>query len=54
MQLVAMMLFAFFVSVVFAIISKSTPSERFWYGTKIFFGFMGIGLMVAYLMYPFS
>jgi hypothetical protein len=54
MQLVAMMVFAFFVSAVFAIISKNTPVERFWYGAKIFFAFMGIGLMVAYVMYPFN
>ncbi len=54
MHLVAMVLFAFFVSVVFAVISKNTPRERRRYGVKVFLAFMGIGLVLAYVMYPIS
>lgn len=54
MHLLAMILFAFFVAVVFAIISKDTSYERFTYGAKVFFAFLGIGLALAWIMYPFS
>ena len=51
MHLLAMTAFALIVSVVFAIISKHTPAERFRYGVKVFLSFMGIGLGLAYVMY---
>lgn len=54
MHLIAMTLFAGFVAVVFAIISKNTPREQVAYGVKIFFAFMGIGLALAWVMYPIS
>jgi len=54
MHVLAMTLFALFVAVVFAIITKNTSRERSGYGVKIFFAFMGIGLALAWVMYPIS
>jgi undecaprenyl pyrophosphate phosphatase UppP len=54
MHLAAMTLFAFFVAVVFGIVSKDTSREQFRYGVKVFFAFMGIGLALAWVMYPIS
>jgi hypothetical protein len=48
----AMVLFAFFVSVVFGVLSKDTPRDRFIYGAKTFGAFVGIGLLLAWIMYP--
>lgn len=47
----AMLLFAFLVSVVFGILSKDTPRERLLYGTKVFGAFVGIALVLGWLMY---
>lgn len=54
MHVLATILFAFFVAAVFAIISKHTPRERFAYGVKVFFAFIGIGLALAWVMYLIS
>jgi hypothetical protein len=54
MHMVAMTLFALVVAVAFALISKNAPREQFVYGARIFFAFMGIGLLLAWLMYPIS
>jgi len=48
----AMFLFAFLVSVVFAVIAKNTPRERLLYGVKSFALFIGIALLIGWLMYP--
>lgn len=48
-----MVLFAFLVSVVFGVIAKNTPRERFFYGLKSFALFIGIALLIGWLMYPF-
>lgn len=49
----ALVLFAFFVSVVFAILSRDTPRAQVMYGLKVFLSFVGIALALAWLMYPF-
>ncbi len=49
----ALLLFAFFVSVVFAVLSKDTPRERLIYGLKVFLAFVGVALALGWLMYPF-
>jgi ABC-type uncharacterized transport system permease subunit len=49
--MVAMGLFAFLVSVVFAVLSKNTPREQVVYGAKVFAAFVGIALMLGWLMY---
>jgi putative Mn2+ efflux pump MntP len=49
----AMVLFAFLVSVVFGVLSKDTPRARLIYGAKSFGTFIGIALLIGWLMYPF-
>ncbi len=49
----AMVLFAFLVSVVFGTIAKNTTRERIVYGAKSFALFVGIALLLGWLMYPF-
>ncbi len=46
-----MILFAAFVAVVFGIVGREKPFERFTYGTKIFAEFVGIGLALAWVLY---
>jgi len=48
-----MALFAFFVSLVFAVLAKDTPREQLRLGGLMFVGFMLAGLAVSWLMYPF-
>jgi hypothetical protein len=48
----AMLLFAFFVSVVFAVLSKEKPRDQLIYGAKVFGAFMGIGLLIGWITYP--
>ncbi len=47
-----MVLFAFLVSAVFAVLSKDTPRERFLYAAKVFGAFIGIALLLGWIMYP--
>jgi len=49
----ALLLFAFFVSVVFGVLSKDTPRDRLIYGAKTFVAFVGVALLLGWLMYPF-
>ena len=48
----AMLLFAFLVSVVFGVLSKDTPRGRLIYGAKVFAAFVGIALLLGWIMYP--
>jgi hypothetical protein len=43
--------FALFVSVCFAVFSTGTGKERLWYGTKTFLQFVGISLLIAWILY---
>ncbi|HEV2424399.1 MAG TPA: hypothetical protein VGZ29_06195 [Terriglobia bacterium] len=52
-HLPAMLLFAFLVSVVFGVIARNTTRERILYGAKSFALFVGIALLIGWLMYPF-
>lgn len=47
-----MVLFAFFVSLVFAVIGRDTPQEQLQLGLKFFGAFVGVGLLLGWLMYP--
>jgi len=47
-----MVLFSFLVSVVFGVLSKNTPGERLLYGAKVFVAFVGIALVLGWIMYP--
>ena len=49
----ALVIFSFLVSVVFGVLSKETPRERFVYGAKVFGAFVGIALALGWLMYFF-
>jgi hypothetical protein len=46
-----MIWFAAFVAIVFGIVGREKPFERFTYGVKIFGEFVGIGLVLAWVLY---
>lgn len=46
-----MSLFAAIVAVIFGIIGREKPLDRFVYGAKIFGEFIGFGLVLAWLLY---
>jgi hypothetical protein len=47
-----MVLFAFFVSLVFAVIAKDDAREQIRLGGLMFAGFVGAALVIGWLMYP--
>jgi hypothetical protein len=47
-----MVLFSLLVSIVFGVLSRDTPRERFLYGAKVFGAFVGIALVLGWIMYP--
>ena len=47
-----LVLFAFFVSLVFAVIARDTPGEQAKLGLRYFGAFVGAGLLLGWLMYP--
>jgi ABC-type uncharacterized transport system permease subunit len=49
----AMALFSFFVSVVFAVLSKGRLRDQLIYGAKVFLAFVGVALLLGWIMYPF-
>ena len=46
-------LFAFFVSLVFAVLTKDDPREQLQFGGLLFAGFLATAIVLAWLMYPF-
>ncbi len=52
-HLLLMAIFAFFVSLVFALIAKDDPGDQLRYGGWLFLGFIGAALALGWLMYPF-
>jgi hypothetical protein len=46
-----MVLFAALVAIIFGIVGREKPAERFTYGAKIFVEFVGIGLALAWVLY---
>jgi len=46
-------LFAFFVSLVFAVIAKDEAGEQLRFGGMMFAGFLASALALGWLMYPF-
>jgi len=50
----ALVLFSFFVSVVFAILNREKLRDQMIYGAKVFLSFVGIALLLGWIMYPFS
>lgn len=49
----ALAIFAFCVSVVFSLTSKDTARERLRYGVAVFFTFLGVALVLGWIMFPF-
>jgi hypothetical protein len=45
--------FAFFVSLVFAVIAKDDPRDQLRFGGLMFGGFLASALVLGWLMYPF-
>jgi prepilin signal peptidase PulO-like enzyme (type II secretory pathway) len=48
-----MVIFAFFVSLVFALIAKDDAREQLRFGGLLFAGFIASALVLGWLMYPF-
>jgi len=49
----ALVIFSFLVSVVFGVLAKDTPRERFVYGAKVFGAFVGTAVVLGWLMFFF-
>jgi hypothetical protein len=47
-----MLSFSLLVSVVFGVLSKDTLRERLIYGAKMFGAFVGIALVLGWIMFP--
>ncbi len=47
-----MMLFALFVSVVFAVLLRDEPGEQLQLGGRLLAAFVGGGLLLGWLLYP--
>ena len=52
-HLVLLTLFAFFVSLIFALLSKDTVNEQIRFGGMLFAGFIVAAIVLGWLMYPF-
>jgi hypothetical protein len=52
-HLLLMAIFAFFVSLVFAVITKDDMREQLRFGGMMFGGFLASALVLGWLMYPF-
>jgi len=52
-HLLLLVLFAFFVSLVFAVIARDDPREQIKLGGLMFAGFVASALVLGWLMYPF-
>ena len=51
-HLVLLAVFAFFVSLVFAVIAKDNAREQVRLGGLMFVGFLGSAIVLGWLMYP--
>jgi hypothetical protein len=51
-HLLLLVLFAFFVSLVFAVIARDTAREQLRLGGLMFAGFVAVALALGWLMYP--
>jgi hypothetical protein len=52
-HLALLALFAFFVSLVFAVIAKDEPRDQLRFGGMMFGGFLASALVLGWLMFPF-
>jgi hypothetical protein len=51
-HLLLLVIFAFLVAVVFAVIAKDDPRDQLRFGGILFAGFVGAALALGWLMYP--
>ena len=52
-HIVLLILFAFFVSLVFAVIAKDDARDQLRFGGLMFGGFLASAIVLGWLMYPF-
>ena len=52
-HLLLLVLFAFFVSLVFALLSKDDVKAQLQFGALLFAGFLAAAIVVGWLIYPF-
>ena len=52
-HIVLLLLFAFFVSLVFALLSHDDPKAQLRFGALLFGGFIAAAIVLGWLMYPF-
>ena len=48
---VYLLVFGALIAVVFGVISNGTPKEKLWYGAKTFLQFVGVSLVIAWVLY---
>lgn len=48
-----LVLFAAFVSLVFATLMRDDPREQLAFGARLFGGFVGAGILLGWLLFPF-
>ncbi|HVR44873.1 MAG TPA: hypothetical protein VMS56_15685 [Thermoanaerobaculia bacterium] len=51
-HLLLMVVFALLVSTVFAVLLRDEPRDQLWTGARMFAAFVGVGLLLGWLMYP--
>ena len=47
-----MIVFSFFVSIVFATLSRDTPRDQLRFGLRLFAGFVAAAVVIGWFMYP--
>lgn len=47
-----MVVFALFVSTVFATLMRDEPKQQLTFGARLFAGFIGAGIVIGWLLYP--
>ncbi len=52
-HLLLLVLFAFFVSLVFAVLTREAPREQLRFAGLLFAAFVGGAIVIGWLMYPF-
>ena len=52
-HIVLLVIFAFFVSLVFALLAKDDTREQLRFGGLLFAGFVAAAIVLGWLMYPF-
>jgi hypothetical protein len=52
-HLLLMVIFAFFVSLVFAVIARDDAGEQLRFGALMFGGFLASAVVLGWMMYPF-